>query len=521
MKRLKCERRWIVTESSTQSSKLELDLAEVTLSDLRNIDFTQVAELVLQLPLPSVGRTNMHSDICSDLIDAAWAAEKLAGASGTAEISNDYIAKEHRSTFRLVLTQPHPDIHAALEEAILLFGYGDEDEERYKAVREAVSEFEENIDDLVPVFPEIIDDYYANLVNGAYSEARSEAPDYYASEIAKHPERQVGYHKSSYSHRLGGTGFVAMLGWALPITVEPDHFFEVTDQRYRVSDFIPGKIFTVASHAFVGTEEIIAYFPMNQYFKSRVCASLALHDDEDAWPFDWSKAAFTHSPFFHEDLPPLTANEHLAEEQRKEGCLIHPSGTLVIVNDGQFRHFLYDAKPLNPVAIKRIHQELASLTTSVSSLAGLSSSPLCEWHRLSDEQFEQLCYDVIFSHPKFDTDTIRKLGKSRSRDGGRDIEVYELPLQRSSRAKKWLFQCKLITDGSSLSARRLQDVGDMLEIYGAEGFGVMTSAPIDATLYDKLDAICGKRGVSQLNFSRHELERALVRLPAVRKRYFG
>ncbi|GAB0426363.1 hypothetical protein ECZU41_51190 [Escherichia coli] len=34
---------------------------------------------------------------------------------------------------------------------------------------------------------------------------------------------------------------------------------------------------------------------------------------------------------------------------------------------------------------------------------------------------------VIHTHPRFNSDTIRKYGKSRSRDGERDIEVYDIP----------------------------------------------------------------------------------------------
>jgi hypothetical protein len=48
----------------------------------------------------------------------------------------------------------------------------------------------------------------------------------------------------------------------------------------------------------------------------------------------------------------------------------------------------------------------------------------------------------------------------------------------------------------------------------------MTSAPIDATLYDKLDAVCGKRKVQQMNFSVLELERELLTKPLIRQRYF-
>lgn len=47
----------------------------------------------------------------------------------------------------------------------------------------------------------------------------------------------------------------------------------------------------------------------------------------------------------------------------------------------------------------------------------------CPWHQLDDEQFEQLCYDIITKkhHPI----EIHKIGKSRSRDGGRDIVFYK------------------------------------------------------------------------------------------------
>jgi hypothetical protein len=119
----------------------------------------------------------------------------------------------------------------------------------------------------------------------------------------------------------------------------------------------------------------------------------------------------------------------------------------------------------------------------------------------------------------FDSSTIRKLGSSRSRDGGRDIEIREAARAPGGKGRKWIFQCKL-TQSNSLGATRVQDIGDMLDQYGAEGFGVMTSALIDATLYDKIDSICGRRSILSLNFSGLELARTLVRNSAIRKRYF-
>jgi hypothetical protein len=192
---------------------------------------------------------------------------------------------------------------------------------------------------------------------------------------------------------------------------------------------------------------------------------------------------------------------------------------LIVLDDGEYRHVLYEVQPLNSVALKLLNRKMSSVAPIIGASIGLSHSPSLQWDKLSDEQFEQLCYDIIFSHPKFDSSTIRKFSRSRSRDGGRDIEVLDVPRSPGTKARKRIFQCKL-TGSKSLGASKVLDIGDMLEQYGAKGFGIMTSTLIDATLYDKLDKICGQRSIEQLNFSALELGRALVMNPVIRKRYF-
>ena len=506
---------------SEEPRRLEMDLSEATIESLTSIDLHEIDELFIYLPLPSIGRTNMHIDICSDYIDASWAAERLAAASSTAKVSEDYLREWHESRLVLTLGKTLPAIRGALEESILLFKFGEEDEQRYSGIRDLVAEYEEAIDGCAPQLPEIVDDYFANLINGAYHQYRADAPDFYNVQIAKYPERQLGYYRSALSARLGADSYTSPDGWVVPISVEIDHFFEMTGQRYRSSEFVPGTLFSVNGASYGRVSDLIVHFPMRHYFKSRACASFAQRDDEDAWPwdlFEWREASFTYSP--HDAWIASASGASQLSSSSQGSCFVHTSGTLVIVNDGAFRHFLYDTEPLNQTSLKKVHDELSALMLSVAPLLGLSPQMTCDWKKVSDEEFEELCYDVIFNHPKFDSDTIRKLGKSRSRDGGRDIEIYELPVGRGTMPKKWIFQCKLVKDGSSLSGRRLQDVGDMLDMYKAEGFGVMTSAVIDATLYDKLDAVCGNRRVAQLHFSRLELERTLARLPTIRERYF-
>lgn len=277
----------------------------------------------------------------------------------------------------------------------------------------------------------------------------------------------------------------------------------------------------VAGKSFVLSDGMVSYFPMSQYFKSRVCASFAQRHDDDMWPsdmFDWLDASFTHSPF-GEHIRASIPESQWAIGPHRETCLIHTTGTLIILNDSTHSHILYDTKPLDERATKNLYEKICDATRSVATAMGLSDTLALDWKSLDDEQFEQLCYDILYAHPMFDSSTIRKLGNSRSRDGGRDIEIRGAPGTPGGKRRKWIFQCKL-TQSNSLGATKVQDIGDMLDQYRAEGFGVMTSALIDATLFDKIDNVCGRRSIETLNFSILELDRALVRNPTIRKRYF-
>ncbi|WP_128957253.1 hypothetical protein [Bradyrhizobium zhanjiangense] len=483
----------------------------MTLAALDELDCSAARSAVLYLPLPSVGSTNNPADICGDYLDASWVAEQLAAISEEAAVSEENAG--HRALLNLQLRDLQTDLRPALEDAVILFQGGEEEEERYVDILDRLREYEDTLDNCAPRLPELVDTYFANLVNGGYSEMRSEAPEHYEAEIARFPERQLGFHKSALSHRLGAASYVSAESWVVPVAIEVDKFFETTEQTYRLKDFVNGTVFVLEGRSYARSAELAVSFPMNNYFESRVCATFAQRADEDASPWDYfssNSATFTKARALTALSRPLDGSS----DSQPGGCLIHPAGTLVIVNDGLFRHFLYGAAPLNQVQMLRVHDSLAQAIRSLGIMGALSQlppegAPSYDWSLLSDEQFELICYEIIAAHPRFDPSTIRKFGKSRSRDGGRDIEVRENSAQRGGRGRKWIFQCKLITNGSSLSASKVQDVGDMLDKYDVEGFGVMTSALIDAGLYDKLDAVCGKRGISQLNFSRLEIERQL------------
>jgi hypothetical protein len=503
------------------SATVEVDFSNESQADLGDVDVSQLERVTIYIPLPNFGSSNSHVDLCRDLMVASWALETLASCAQRIEITVG--SGSFKPDITAVLHGPQPQLGAAVADCALWFTEDDvqaAQQDRVDDICRRIEEYEDGLHSYAPRVPEIVDWYFANLVGGANDEWRSEAPEYYREQMIKFPERQVGYYRSAYSTLLGDECYTSRKGWLLPRTVDIDRFLTVTNQKYRLSEFITGEALALDFQPLVAAEGVVAHFPMQQFLRSRICAGFVASRDQDdcIGPFDWLDGSSA--------LIPRTAEASTSDAGEKgwalhgAPCLIHPTGTLIIIRDGSFQHVLYDTAPSNLVAVKRLREHAAELTSTLSTAAGVSVSLACDWKSLSDEDFEQLCYDLIFLHPKYDAETIRKLGKSRSRDGGRDIEVFEISRWPGERPKKWIFQCKLVTSGASLGATKVLDVGDMLEQYGAHGFGVLTSTLIDATLYDKLDSICGGREIEQSHMSVLELERALSRNQTVKNRFF-
>ena len=72
-----------------------------------------------------------------------------------------------------------------------------------------------------------------------------------------------------------------------------------------------------------------------------------------------------------------------------------------------------------------------------------------------------------------------------------------------------------------MSLAKLPGAANTILQHEAKGYGVMTNAVIDATLYDFLDGIKKNHGIdTDLNFSVYELERFIARHQPLRKKYF-
>ena len=112
------------------------------------------------------------------------------------------------------------------------------------------------------------------------------------------------------------------------------------------------------------------------------------------------------------------------------------------------------------------------------------------------------------------------MGKSRSRDGGRDITVMTKSINASD-PELHIFQCKLLSVSSSLTRTKVNDAANVILHYDAKGYGVFTNVLIDSTLYDMLDGFTNSIEIhTRENWGKLELEKLLNDNDYLRNKYF-
>src|SRR3546814_6693400 len=89
---------------------------------------------------------------------------------------------------RMTAPKPGAGVGAVIRKCATLFSREDEESGaphpfRYGDIRDEVLDYEEELAKHVCRVPELLESYYANLVGGAYSEMRSEAPARYADAV--------------------------------------------------------------------------------------------------------------------------------------------------------------------------------------------------------------------------------------------------------------------------------------------------------------------------------------------------
>ncbi|MEG4531474.1 hypothetical protein [Microcoleus sp. D2_18a_D3] len=386
-------------------------------------------------------------------------------------------------------------------------------------------DFRHNLESRILKFPEIADFYLGNCVEGQQESADNcnNEEEYFRELHSKYPEQIHYFWRSFLSNEIGYDFYVSQKSWIVPLGVDIKELLK----RYggfknEVPDLEAAEYLSLLNCppiAFQNKNLII--FPESDVYQAQKCAEYMWFESPECDKIRENMRAKIIQLGIDITTIPFLLNSYINQENRTQiqKILLSIEGDVLIVQDriAQYVLFPKTLKKIKPEDGEKYLESISKLSESLRTLIGRTTDIACPWDKLDDNQFEELCYDVV--NYRHQPSKILKMGKSRSRDGGRDI-VFHTTGRAGQPPVKWIVQCKLIRDGSSLAGSKVQ-VADPVDQYGAGGFCVMTSGVIDSTLYDKLEGVARNRGIEIDWWSRLELERFLARHTELRDRYFG
>lgn len=487
-------------------------------------------EIEIVFPLDSIGRTQSYLDIIDDYITVSYCSEKIASL---AKIKKGELTKDIYAHFTIRCT---PRDTKNLVKSLIYFSPffsedNDElpDEDRISFYGE-IEEFRLNFNKQFFVFPELANNYWANLINGAYWEMAgyydSEA-EFFKKIYRKYPEHKYGFWKNAPSTEYNGTIYFSTESWIIPPKSNIIQALKVysgleTDLILEKAEIMKYK----GSYVILNSSSAVWFKEAGALFKSISCAEKTLFKKyKKQLPAKPAKDLDnTQLSIFSEYPSQRKRRNHyfnsIPQDSEKFQYSLSEFGDLVLVEYLGFSYVFFIRNNLNFEEMKELNEHLNPVYSKIQNLIGQSCLGKCNWDELDDDIFEELCYDIIYCHPKFDSTTIQKMGKSKSRDGGRDI-VVKTKKTPTAESELFIIQCKLSNTSNSLSASKLPNAGNVIMQYGAKGYGIFTSAVIDSTLYDMLDGFERNMGIdTSIRWSKYELERFFNRNQQLKNKYF-
>lgn len=443
-----------------------------------------------------IERARHYSDLAIYYLEASYICEEIAALGKASSFEINWASGYHPVAQFIFIPDQLTNLQNLIYKlALSLAGEYDDD---YWWM-ENLEEYKENIQKRKLKFPGLADDYFANLINGAYGEYESNYDNHeeFRALISKqNPEHLFGFWKCMYSDQINEVFYVSSECWIIP----PQSDLNAILKNYSSVDRLnleKADIFSLNGSYYIFNENYILSLSFPALAKAFQCISHVFNEETSFYDqYNWLNQLSSANNVKISDFA---------------GFLFFA------LNDYQI--ILWDPQRLSFNEINSLNRSVSKIFQNTSILIGLKESIFCEWSQLDDELFEGLCYDLIYYDPRFDNKTIRKMGKSRSRDGGRDIVVYSKD-RVGYKPEKFIFQCKLLKNDRSLTAAKVQDISDIIEQYDADGYGIYTSGIIDSTLFDKVDKISNRKKVKTILSSRYELERYLSMLPQIKARYF-
>lgn len=465
-------------------------------------------QLVVVIPLPSVGHSNSYLDIAWDFAEASFVAECLGCHCHERRI--DLVNRDHFEFLHLTLGAYVKETlaHELARMALVLNSTGDDDVAEWKEhliAREQVLDHEEQLTSMDLLFPELADSYLVNMIHGGYYEWEEEAVE---AELKNHPERRYGFFVSRAVRLEDSAVLCSTDDWIIPSNINPGDV--ATQLDIPQEELLAGEVLTTVHRTMFLANHAVLHMPASRLLNALACGD------------DYMRRHHRHDDV-HDLLNFCGAPARTDSGGGSPAVLVGEFGTRALLRCDGFSVLFMNLHPMAPKERLPYADHLLGLEVSIRDGEPTTSLISIPWPRLDDEGFEQLCFDYLFAHPEFDKERIEKMGKSRSRDGGRDIVAWTIPRWHPHRpAEKFIFQCKHIGAEASLTPRHLQAIGDTIEQYGAHGYGIMCSGYIDATLHDRVDAIANHRQLAPTRkLDRFHLERFLARRPHLVRRYFS
>ncbi|MDR2543446.1 MAG: restriction endonuclease, partial [Treponema sp.] len=168
--------------------------------------------------------------------------------------------------------------------------------------------------------------------------------------------------------------------------------------------------------------------------------------------------------------------------------------------------------------VDKLTSSFQNLTADLLERGSNSIKIKSNWSLFNDEIFEQICYDLILRDGRFVPEETRKMGLSKSRDGGRDIIAFEKSHSGQKKKRLWIIQCKFSKLNKSLGRDDIR-LSELIDEYLPYGIIIATNMIIDAGAYDKFDRIARNRKININYFNGLWIERLLNRNPDLLRCY--
>lgn len=487
-------------------------------------------EIEIVLPLDSIGISNSYLYIVHDYLLVSYFSEKIASF---VDVKNGEVTPRdiYYKDFIIVCT---PVDVKKLADCLICFsafftdGIDELPQEDKFSFYDKIDEYELNLEKQCFVFPELINDYWANLINGAYFEMALEyysEDEFFKETYKRYPEHRYGFWKNPFSKEYNETLYFSTEGWIIPpksntnnaLKIYSDFEHDLTIEKAEVLNYKGSYVIVSCSSA--------VWLNKGSLLNSILCTEKILLRNHGEQLLITPAESSDEAQFSGYPGDPLQEAESYNSrlnllDSEKFQYYLSEFGDLILVEYLGFSYVFFTRNILSFEELKDLDEYLNPVYSKIQSLIGQSCTENCKWDYLDDDVFEELCYDIIYCHPKFDSSTIQKMGKSRSRDGGRDIIVKTRKTQTSN-SELFIFQCKFYNSSNSLSASKLPNAGNVIMQYGAKGYGIFTSAVIDSTLYDMLDGFERNMKIdTSIRWSKYELERFLNRNKKLKEKYF-